>query len=326
MGVAALRDLEPQRCRTVVINVHTELVATRAVLSAVEVAKEPLLLVNCDPTADSTDHFSRLAASYGFDVIEAPLRLHGECLDWLFTELHDERLLLLDSDAEVRDAAFVTWMHEMLDHEQVFGAGFTQGPHEVPDHWFRPAGTVVYMERPWVPCTMLKVADAKEALAAGRSFRPRYEPNDFGTGRRLSKFVAARWGLPWGGHSKKFNRLPGWLRARARTWPLDRFVALRSRYYFVLRPSMVMYDTAADVYEHLRYGRGRLYAGLPVELAGSEVHHYSGMSRYVLDGEIVDDTSPEAVRAEVTARLLGRYAYDWEPGGADGGATARNQP
>lgn len=314
MRLRSLQQLEPRRARTVVINAHTDLVTTRALLSAVALADQPVLLVNCDPPAASTAHFDRLAATHGIDVLEAPLRLHGQALDRLFTELQDERLLLLDSDAEVRDPTLVPWMHEMLDHERVFGAGFTQGPHGAPDHWPRPAGTVLYMERPWVPCTMLRVAHVKEALAAGRTFVPQYIPNDLGAGRRVSNFLAARWGPPWAPHSKKFNALPAPLRARARTWRLDRLAPLRSTYYRVLRPSMAFYDTAADVHEHLRFERGLLYAGIPFELGTDRVHHYEGVSRYVLVGAMIDDTAPDSIERELVDHLRTRYGYHWPEG------------
>jgi len=317
MRLRSLDELEPEHGRTVVINAHTDLVTTRAVLSAVELATQPLLLVNCDPPAASRAHFDALGAELGIDVVEAPLKLHGEALDWLFSGLRDERLLLLDSDAEIRDPALVPWMHGMLDHDRVFGAGFTQGPHVAPDHWPLPAGTVLYMERPWVPCTMLKVAPVKSALAAGRTLVPRFVPNDLGAGRRASKFLAARWGPPWMVHSKKFNALPAPLRARARTWRLDRLTPLRSAYYHVLRPSLAFYDTAADAYEHLRFERGLLYAGIPFELAADRVHHYEGVSRYALVGAMVDDTSPDAIRSELIGHLRARYGYDWVDQGAE---------
>ncbi len=309
MRLRSLSDLEPQRGRTVVINAHTDLVTTRALLSAVELGGQPVLLVNCDPPPSSTDHFDQLAVRTGIDVVEAPLRLHGQTLDWLFSATRDERLLLLDSDAEVRDPDLVPWMHDMLDHATVYGAGFTQGPHRAPEHWPQPAGTVLYMERPWVPCTMLRVAQVKEALAAGRTFVPQFVPNDLGAGRRVSNFLAARWGPPWAPHSKKFNALPAPLRARARTWRLDRLAPLRSSYYRVLRPSMAFYDTAADIHEHLRFERGLLYAGIPYELAADRVHHYEGVSRYQLVGAMVDDTSPDAIRSELVDHLRSRYGY-----------------
>lgn len=300
-----------------VINAHTDLVTTRALLSAVEVAAQPVLLVNCDPPPASTAHFDRLAARYGIDVLEAPLKLHGQSLDWLFSELEDERLLLLDSDAEIRDAELVPWMNDMLDDERVFGAGFTQGPHRAPEHWPQPAGTVLYMERPWVPCTMLRVAHVREALGAGRTFVPQFVPNDLGAGRRVSNFLAARWGPPWAPHSRKFNTLPAPLRARARTWRLDSLAPLRSSYYRVLRPSMAFYDTAADVHEHLRFERGLLYAGLPFELGADRVHHYEGVSRYVLVGAMIDDTSPDTIHEELVDHLRTRYGFDWPGAGPE---------
>jgi len=315
MRLRSLDDLKPQRARTVVINAHTDLVATRALLSAAEVAGQPVLLVNCDPPAASTAHFDLVADRYGIDVVDAPLKLHGQTLDWLFAELGDERLLLLDSDAEIRDPTLVAWMHGMLDDGRVFGAGFTQGPHHAPDHWPQPAGTVLYMERPWVPCTMLRVAHVKEALADGRTFVPQFVPNDLGAGRRISNFLAARWGPPWAPHSKKFNALPPRLRARAKAWRLDRLAPLRSSYYHVIRPSMAFYDTAADVHEYLRFERQLLYAGIPFELAADRVHHYEGVSRYQLVGAMVDDTSPEMIHRELVDHLRTRYAYDWVEAG-----------
>ncbi|MFP5370241.1 MAG: hypothetical protein ACLGI3_05775 [Actinomycetes bacterium] len=315
MRIRSLGDLEPQRGRTVVINAHTDLVTTRALLSAVELGGQPVLLVNCDPPAASSEHFDRLAERHGIDVLEAPLKLHGQTLDRLFTELRDERVLLLDSDAELRDPGLVRWMHDMLDHPKVFGAGFTQGPHRAPEHWPQPAGTVLYMERPWVPCTMLRGSHVKEALAAGRTFVPQFVPNDLGAGRRASNFLAARWGPPWAPHSQKFNALPEAVRRRAKSWRLDRLEPLRSSYYRVLRPSMAFYDTAADVHEHLRFERGLLYAGIPFELAGDRVHHYEGVSRYQLVGAMVDDTSPDAIHQELVDHLRNRYGYTWPGGG-----------
>jgi hypothetical protein len=311
MRIQSLQDLQPQRGRTVVINAHTDLVTTRALLSAVELGGQPVLLVNCAPPASSTAHFDRFASTYGIDVLEAPLKLHGQTLDRLFSELRDERILLLDSDAEVRDPSLVPWMHEMLDDGRVFGAGFTQGPHLAPEHWPQPAGTVLYMERPWVPCTMLRVSHVMEALAAGRTFVPQFVPNDVGAGRRASNFLAARWGPPWAPHSKKFNALPAVLRERAKSWRLDRLAPLRSSYYRVVRPSMAFYDTAADVHEHLRFERGLLYAGIPYELGTDRVHHYEGVSRYVLVGAMVDDTSPDDIHHELVDHLQTRYGYTW---------------
>jgi hypothetical protein len=309
--VEALGQLEPVSERTVVINVNTDLVATRALLSAVEVVGGPVLLVSCDPTPEGRAHFAALADKYGFDIVELPTRAHGDTLDLLFTELPDERLLLLDSDAEVRSAEFVDWMRAKLDHPLAFGAGFTWGPFFLPESWAATPGTLLYMERPWIPCALFKVAPVREALAAGRSFRVRMEPNDVALSPRLSRILAARWDPTWATDSRLWRRLPGPLRRRLAGARLEWLRWARRRYHG-LRPNMACYDTGADVYEHLKFERELLYAGIPVELAGDEVHHYSGVTRYALHGSFALDTSTDDIETEVVARLADRYGYTWE--------------
>ena len=313
MRVSSLADLAPARLRVVVINVGTDLVATRAVLSARAHVDAPVLLVNCDPTDEGTAWADGLAADPMVDVVDLPLRFHGDTLDVVFRGLRDERVLLLDSDAELRDPEHVRGMDRDLDRPGVFGAGFTQGPNRIPDHWSPPAGLVLHMERPWIPCTMLAVAPVQEALDAGRSFLPRFVPNEAGTNRpRLSAFLAARWGPPWAPPSRAFAALPGPLRRRTRTWTLRWLTPLRDRYYFSLRPAMVFYDTGADVFEHLRIERDLVFAGRPVELLDGEVHHYSGVSRVHVVGRSVDDVAPEEIADEVVAHLRDAYGYEWD--------------
>jgi len=307
-----LNELSPQRSRTIVINVNTDLVAVRAVLSAVEVVGDPVLLVSCDPTPKSREHFARLMSSYAFDIIEVPLRVHGETLDWLFRTLRDERLLLLDSDAEVRDPAFVDWMRAKLDNPLTFGAGFTWGPFFITEEWLAPPDSILYMERPWVPCVWLKTEPVRAALAGGLSFAARFIPNDVACSARLSRFLAARWGPPWGVSSRWFSRLPAPAQRAMSTWRLDALRWARRRYHG-LQPSMACYDTGAEVYQHLRFQKEMLFAGIPMELIDDEVHHYSGVTRYSLHGSSALDTKEEDVAEEVIERLESRYRYRWEP-------------
>lgn len=311
MRIEALGQLSPVPERTIVINVGTDLVAARAVLSAVHVVAGPLLLVNCDPGEDSRARFDALAARHGFDVWEAPARSHGGMLDHLFHELPDERLLLLDSDAEVRDADFVAWMRAKLDHPLAFGAGFTWGPFFLPADWAATPGTLLYMERPWLPCTLFKVAPVREALAAGRSFEVRMDPNDIGFSKRLSRILAARWSPPWTMPSRTWSLLPGPIRRRLAGARLDGLRWTRRRYHG-LRPNMACYDTAADIYEHCKFERELLFAGIPIELADDEVHHYSGVTRFSLYGSFALDTDATDIESEVIARLRERYGYEWE--------------
>jgi hypothetical protein len=310
--LASLEELTPGRSRTVVINVNTDLVAARAVLSAVDVVGDPVLVVNCDPTEESRAHFGRLMGSYDFDLIEAPLRLHGETLDWLFTALDDERLLLLDSDAEVRDPAFVDWMRAKLDHPLTFGAGFTWGPFFITEEWLAPPDSILYMERPWVPCVWFKTSAVRAALDTGLSFSARFVPNDVAFSPRVSRFLAARWGPPWSVASRRFSSLPASVQRRLSTWRLDALRWARRRYHG-LQPSMVCYDTGSEVYQHLRFEKEMLFAGIPMELIDDEVHHYSGVTRYSLYGSSALDTKEEDVADEVIDRLASRYGYAWKP-------------
>jgi hypothetical protein len=311
--VRFLSELAPVPARTIVINVNTDLVATRALLSATEVVGDPVLLVNCDPTREGRRHFDRLMEAYKFDLVEAPLRSHGDTLDWLFTALADERILLLDSDAEVTDEAFVEWMRRMLDHPLTFGAGFTWGPFFIPEAWQAPPRAILYMERPWIPCVMFKTGPVRVALDAGYSFRIRYVANDAAFSRRLSRFLAARWGPPWGVwgvQSRRFDALPAWVRRRMSTMPLDGLRWARRSYHGV-RPSVVHYDTGAEIFQYLRYDKEMLFAGVPMELQDGEVHHYSGVTRYSLFGPSVLNTAEADTEVEVVDRLATRYGYQW---------------
>lgn len=137
--LSEIGELTPVRSRTIVINVATDLVAARAVLSATHVTDDPVLLINCSPTSESRLAFERLARHVDFDVLEAPAELHGTTLDWVFRSLEDERILLLDSDAELRDGEYVRSLHGALDHPLAFGAGFTWGPFYIPEDWKAPS-------------------------------------------------------------------------------------------------------------------------------------------------------------------------------------------
>lgn len=176
----SVEQLSGVRCRTVIINVHTDLITARALLSALAHNALPVLVINCDPTEASRKVFETLMSTYEFDLIEAPLALHGTTLDWVFSSLPDERVLLLDSDAEIRKDGFVEWMGDKLDHGLCFGAGFLWGPFLIDEEWKSPPGAeILYMERPWIPCVMLKVEPVRSALAAGVSFNATRTPNEF---------------------------------------------------------------------------------------------------------------------------------------------------
>lgn len=311
MAALHLADLVPVVERTVVINVATDVVATRALLSARAHSEAPVLLVNCDPTDASRAHFHRFATDHGIDVVEAPLRLHGETLDRLFLQLGDERLLLLDSDAEIRSADLVPWMRAKVAHPEAFGAGFSWGPFLVGPEWDAPAGAeVLYMERPWMPCVMFDRRAVAEAIADGHSFNAAWLGNEVIGRDHLSRFLGARWGPPWGTRSKTWALLPSPVQRLVAGRPLDGLRRLRHPRYGVLRPHLVHYDTGGLLYEHLRFVRGLQFASTPIELHDGEVHHYLGVTRSTMAGTHVAETSPAAVEAEVIAWMADRYGYE----------------
>src|SRR5262249_660903 len=156
----------------------------------------------------SRAHFVRFAQDRPIDVVEAPLRLHGQALDELFLELRDERLLLLDSDAEIRDPDLVPWMRSQTARPEAFGAGVTWGPFPIGEDWHAPPrAEVLYMERPWMPCVAFDRAAVAEAIAAGWSFNAEWLSNELVGFDHLSRFLGARWGAPWGTRSKTWEVL-----------------------------------------------------------------------------------------------------------------------
>ena len=123
-----LLDIPPYAERAVIINVETRAISTLAVLSVLRHAAVPLLLIDCESTDGSWDHFRRLSEETGFDLLSAPRRPHGEALDRIFSELATDRVLLVDSDLEILDGEIVERMRDWMSLPQVFGAGFTHGP------------------------------------------------------------------------------------------------------------------------------------------------------------------------------------------------------
>lgn len=308
--VQELSELAPAELRTIVINVDTDLVATRALFSAVELTGAPVLLVNCSPKPRSRAHFEALAEVIDFDIYETALNFHGSTLDLVLADLHDDTVLLLDSDAELRDPEHVRWMRRMLANPLAFGAGFTWGPFWVPTAWQAPEQKILYMERPWLPCAMWRLAAVHDALAADRTFLAEMKPNEFPFSRKLSNLSASRWGPPWSIRHWVYEGLPEWAKRRVATIETDRFRWLRHRYHS-LQPAMACYDTAASVYEYLRFEKQMLWAGIPMEFIDGEVHHYSGVTRFAIHGRTAFDVSEAEVRDEVVLRLKERYDYAW---------------
>ena len=126
MYLKRIEDAPQVAERAVIINCGTREVVWSfvALFSALRRAGMPVLLVDCESPDGSLEHFLWLMGGLEFDMVSAPLRGHGITLDWIFGAIRTDKLLLMDSDLEIRDAEILTFMRSYIDDPATFGAGF----------------------------------------------------------------------------------------------------------------------------------------------------------------------------------------------------------
>src|SRR5438552_16019970 len=103
MRISDFSELPPSDETAVIINVGTKYVTTLALLSTLRYAKIPTIVIDCESRDGSVEWFEDLARHHDFHWMRARLRPHGETLDWIFGRIDAKRVLLLDSDAEMRN-------------------------------------------------------------------------------------------------------------------------------------------------------------------------------------------------------------------------------
>lgn len=263
MLLQSLSELAAETERAVIINVNTKIVTTLALLSAIRHAGMPVLLIDCESTDGSLSHFLALMERYEFDILTAPLRTHGQTLDWLFKNTTAEKILLVDSDLEIQNPDIITFFKEYIDEPQVFGCGFINGPSWLREIAFQGTDleNALYHERPWIPLTLLKVAPIREALSQGKSFVDFYLDNEYSL---LSPFNKLR------SRYKLLHRI-------LKRGPIE----LR-RSCHALKPAAIFYDTGARIFEYLRYERLMFFVGLPEPFHQRFVTHFFGTTRNAL--------------------------------------------
>jgi len=67
----SIRELEPAIERCVIINVSTKVFTTLALMGALKYARMPVLVVDCESTDGSYEHFQDLLHKYEFDLVAA---------------------------------------------------------------------------------------------------------------------------------------------------------------------------------------------------------------------------------------------------------------
>lgn len=282
-----LNQLNPSDRQAVIINVSTKLVTTLALLSAVRYAAMPILVIDCESADGSLEHFTELMKIHDFDLLSAPLKKHGETLNWLFNNIPAEKVLLIDSDVEILSSEIIRIIGDFIDEDRIFGGGFTHGPCWLSDH----QGVGYYQERMWIPLTMLRVSHVREALANGNSFADRTIFNDVAASNFISRVLARRFGNP-----------------SLKNWRLSWLDGFKASYYGV-KPAYVYCDTGADIFQFLKYQKGLYFAGFPAELHGRYATHFHGVTRSLLDPQDANSTSLANIAEQVRQRLREVYEF-----------------
>ncbi len=293
--LSTIFDLESVKERAVIINVGSKLVSTLALMSALKYANMPVLLIDCESQDGSKEHFIKLQQNYDFDFLYAPLKPHGETLDWLFRNIPAEQVLLMDSDLEITNPAIISMMKEFIHDELTFGCGFVHGPYWLTNEFpYIPSGMSLYQERPYVPLTMLKTSLVLEALGSGYSFVIRSIWNDFAPSKRVSLFL-----------HRRFHHAP--VRHNKLTW-----LNLFKESYYGHKPSLVFCDTGADLYQFLKYKRGYEFVGYPQRFLERYANHFEGITRKLLDPNDHNATSFDSIKLQVQQRLADIYCISME--------------
>ncbi len=168
----SLSDIPYSSERAVIVNVHTLLCTTLAIVSTRRYMDMPLLVVDCPLHGESdAAALRRLQMDYDFDLICLPLRQHGDTLDDLFLHIQSDWLYLVDSDIEVLNGEALHIMRTMrdtnlIDRERIFGVGMKQ----VSGYGLPPMEHTYHAERMWIPYCCLNVVLVRQAIEYGGSF------------------------------------------------------------------------------------------------------------------------------------------------------------
>ncbi len=181
--------------RAVIVNVHTLLCTTLAILSTRRYMDMPLLVIDCPLNGESdAEILRRMQADYDFDLICLPLQEHGHTLDNLFLHIQSDWVYLVDSDVEVLNADALYMMRSMREINQIadkrliFGVGMKQ----TAGYGVRSQRHLYYRERMWIPYCCLNVALVRSEIEHGGSFINVAKPN---------------YGITGGGHSQSTQSL-----------------------------------------------------------------------------------------------------------------------
>jgi hypothetical protein len=285
MLIQSITEIAPTNEIAVIINVNTKLVTTLALMSTLKYAGMSVLVIDCESTDGSHEHFSELMRTYPFDILSVPLKKHGYTLDWLFKTIPAQKVLCVDSDVEILNTEVISMMKLFIDDDKTFGAGFIHGPSWLTSHH----GIGFYQERPWIPLTFFKTALVRRAIDAGYSFIDSTIYNDFAPSAFISKLLHLRFRFsPFQNSNLSF---------------LNPF----KQSFYGLKPAYVYCDTGATLYQHLKYQCGYDFVGFPARFHERYASHFHGITRRLLDGKDGNSTKIDDVVLNIQHRLQSVY-------------------
>lgn len=294
-----IQQLPYQKEWAIIINCGTHVSTTLSILSVLRYCDIPLVVFNCRLPKDTDNlDYRKLqqlqsycdANNLGhFELIELPLRYHGDTLDFVFSNLQADQILLVDSDLEVLNITAITAMRQWIENESCFGAGFFHGPYFGFGNGAFPYG--FYQERMWIPFTLLKVAPIRKAIQSGCSFNIQRIYNDFPYNSRIGGLIYK--------YSRKWHIPMGWNPFR--------------KSYLGFRADYVLIDTGAEIYDYLRR-QGLFYAGPRTQIHSHYVAHYDGVTRSQLAKAqgTTDSTATQYSDVEtiIVDRLKNEYQFE----------------
>lgn len=299
MIYSSLEEIPYSQFRVIIINVGTRFVTTLSLLSAINKAKLPVLLIDCKyKDKDDYKYWTKLHDMFSFDLLSLPLNNHEFTLDRIFSALNADYVLLQDSDLVLHDGSIVDYMKENIINPKVFGVGFRHGGFNIQANKdFEGKKDAYYEERMWIPFVMLKVECIKESLNNGKSFFAYYYYNLFEKHQKLSKKILC---------SSKILRFP-----HIQKLILKVFYPFRKRIHNQV-PDIIFGDTGAQIYEYLRYEKFLYLAGMDSEtgLESKYVTHYNGITRRLLFDDPFNTGNVDVEFESIRNQMLNEYNFD----------------
>jgi len=280
------------RTETVIVNCSTKELTTLALASALAHAGAPVTVIDCESTDGSAPFFAALARRLPFALAHWPLARHGATLDRVFRETPADRVLLLDSDAEILSVDLLPAMTAALADGDAYGSGFLHRGDWLGTGHVGVERVGYYAPRMWIPCVLLNVAPVRQALAAGISFRARTVGNELPRLPRLARALQLRFRVPLA-RRLRLDALAGWRDER-----------------FGERPHYVYYDTGAAMHEQLTRRQHLRFAALPEALWPTAVSHAHGATRRRLRRWMRNAADPDAARRIAVERIRTVYGID----------------